>query len=412
MALFVDVTPLRNSVVFRRYFATQMVSVIGSNMSLVAMRYQAYKLGGDSTSTVALLALFTLIPFVFSSIVGGAIADSFDRRKILLVTQVLLGLCSLGLAINSLLPDPSLVVLFVVAFVSNAVIGVDWPTRSSTVPNLVAKEHLQSALAMMISVLSISTIIGPVIAGFLVQRLTAWLYLADALSYGVSLLGVLFIPRQVPSGDARTVSVQIIRDGFAYLRGERTIRASLVADSVAMVFGAPDALFPAMAEQVFKNTQTLGFLQAAPAAGAVVAGALSGWTNRVRRQGIAVLWSIVVWGIGITIFGLTRNIYLALLALFVAGFADTVSAIFRSTMVQRIVPDEYRGRLSSIFVAVVRGGPKVGEMEAGAAARIGGLQFAGWSGGLACIALTGVVALRYPELRNYTVEPTQREEQD
>jgi MFS family permease len=406
MAFFVDVSPLRDSVVFRRYFAGQMVSVFGSMMTVVALRYQAYKLGGDSTSTVALLALITLVPFVASSIVGGAIADSYDKRRVLLVTQVLLGLCSVGLAINAALPSPQLWVVFVIAFVSNALIGIDWPTRSATVPGLVGRSQLQSALTLMISVLTTATIVGPVLAGFLVRNHTQWLYSVDAVSYLASLAGVLAIPAQRPAGEARSVSVQTIKEGFVYLRSERTIQSTFVADLVAMVFGAPDALFPAMAEQVFKNTSTLGFLQAAPAVGAVIAGATSGWTNRVRKQGMAVLWCIAVWGLGIALFGATRNIWIALLGLFIAGFADSISAIFRSTMVQVIVPDEYRGRLSSIFVAVVRGGPKLGEMESGAAARLGGLQFAGFSGGLACVALIGVVAWRYPELRRYEVTPS------
>jgi MFS family permease len=405
MGLFVDVSPLRANADFRRYFSTQLVSLFGSMMTVVAMRYQAYKLGGDSTSAVALLALVTLVPFVVSSMVGGAIADAHDKRRVLIVTQLALAGCSLLLALNAAMDRPRLWVLFVVAAISNALVGIDWPTRSATVPNLVPKSDLQSALALMISVFNTATIVGPVLAGFLVKRYTPWLYLGDALTYVVSLAGVLTIAAQPPAGEKRTVSLRTIREGFTYLRGDRTIQSTFVADIVAMVFGAPEALFPAMAEKVFKNTATLGFLQAAPAVGALVAGAFSGWTLRVRRQGWAIIWCIAVWGVGITVFGATRNIGIALAGLFVAGFADAISAIYRSTMVQVLVPDEYRGRLSSIFVAVVRGGPKVGEMESGAAARLGGLQFAGFSGGLACIALIGVVAWRYPELRNYRVEP-------
>ena len=227
-------------------------------------------------------------------------------------------------------------------------------------------------------------------------------YLLDATSYVASFLAVLSIPPQRPAGEARKVSLGSIADGFRYLKGHRTIQSTFAADLGAMIFGLPDALFPAMAEKVFKGgPHTLGYLQAAPAVGAVLGGALAGWTGRIRRQGIAVIWCIVVWGLGIALFGTTHILVVGLIGLGIAGAADSVSAIFRSTIVQVTVPDEYRGRLSAVFIAVVRGGPRLGEFESGLAASIGGLQFAAVSGGLMCLLWIAGVARLYPELRAY-----------
>lgn len=404
MSLFVDVGPLREYPAFRRYFLGQLVSIVGSMFTVVSLSYQAYKLGGDSTTTVALLATATLIPFVLSSIVGGAIADSYDKRRVLLVTQSLLGVCSIALALNAASSRPRLWVLFVVAMVLNAIVGIDWPTRSATAATLVEKQDTQRALALTIGMFNIAGIAGPVVAAFFVKSRLPWLYGIDAATYLVALASVVTLPARPPVGEGRTVSFATIADGFRYLKTQRTIQATFVADLGAMIFGLPDALFPAFAERVFHDTRALGYLKAAPAVGAVLAGALSGWTHRIKRQGQAVIICIVVWGLGIAVFGATKSLPVALAGLFVAGAADAVSALFRSTIVQVTVPDEYRGRLSSIFVAVVRGGPRLGETESGVAARFGGLQFAAVSGGLACIVWIAVVAMLYPELRRWESE--------
>ena len=399
--LLVDISPLREVPAYRRYFFGQLVSVIGSGLTIVSLRYQAYKLGGDSTFMVSMLALVTLFPLLLSSVVGGSIADAFDRRKVLIVTQIGLAACSFGLFLNAASRSPSLPVMFALAAVSSGLLGVDWPTRSSIVPNLVGPRLMQQAITLNISLFNLAGIIGPVIAGYLVAHYTPQLFLFDGLSYGASLLAILSIPSQKPVGEARTVSIATIVDGFRYLKTQRTIRSTFAADLGAMIFGLPDALFPAMAENVFGHTYWLGYLQAAPAIGAVLGGLFSGWTARVKHQGRAVIWAIVVWGVGIAIFGATSSIVVALFGLALAGAADAVSAVFRSTIVQVEVPEEYRGRLTAVFISVVRGGPRLGEFESGVAARLGGLQFAAFSGGLACIAWIAVVAWRYPELRAY-----------
>jgi MFS family permease len=401
VSIFVDLSPLREFPAFKRYFFGQLVSVFGSMLTVVALQYQAYKLGGDSTKTVALLATATIIPFVFTSMIGGAIADSYDKRKVLLLTQGLLGICSLLLAFNAGSNSPKLWVLFAVGIALNALVGIDWPTRSSTAMTLVDKSATQRALALTIGMFNIAGIAGPVLAAFFVKHYLPWLYAVDALTYLISFISVLSLPPRPPVGERRSVSFSTVADGFRYLKTQRTIQSTFAADLGAMIFGLPDALFPAFAEQVFHDTRALGYLKAAPAVGAVMAGALSGWTHKIRRQGWAVIICIVIWGLGIAVFGATHLLPVALIGLFVAGAADAVSALFRSTIVQVDVPDEYRGRLSSIFVAVVRGGPKLGETESGIAASFGGLQFAAVSGGLLCLVWIAAVAVFYPELRHW-----------
>ncbi len=399
--LFVDLTPLRESSAFRRYFTGQAVSLIGSQFTVVALRYQVFQLTG-STLAVGLLAIVQLVPLLVSAIGLGQLADAFDRRKILLVTQITLAFCSVLLAVNGRLDSPRLWAVFVLGAVSSFAVGVDWPTRSAFVSRMVGPALLPGAIAINSLLFNLTAVVGPILAGFVVAWSVSTAYLVDALTY-VGLFGLLVgIAAQPAVGDV-TFGFAAVTDGLRYVKRNRLLQSTFVADLGAMIFGAPDALFPAMATNVFGGgARTYGLLQAAPGAGALVAAALSGWTTRIKRRGMAVIWSIVVWGLAITGFGLTRSLRVALVCLAIAGAADAVSAVFRITIVQTTTPDEYRGRLSAIFVAVVRGGPRVGEFESGFAASFGGLQFAAWTGGLACIAWIAVTAQMYPELRAYT----------
>jgi MFS family permease len=399
--VLLDLTPLRAVPRFRTFFIANMFSGFGTMMTIVTVRYQAYKLGGDSTLMVSLLAVVSLLPMIGGALLGGALADAMDRRRVLQYTQLALVACGATLSINAALARPSLVILFVAAVASSFFTGIDSSARASFVPVLVGKEHIHGALALQIGAFSVSGIVGPVLAGFFVRDFAAWLYGFDAASFLAMFVVLLGMPAQPPTIPAARVGLGSVRDGFRYLRGERTIQSTFAADLGAMIFGAPDALFPAFADQVFGDVRVLGLLTAAPAVGAVLGGVFNGWTARVRRQGMAVIWCIVAWGLGVALFGLTRSLPIALFGLVVAGAADVISATFRSTIVQVTVPDEYRGRLSAVFISVVRGGPRLGEFESGVAARLGGLQFSAVSGGLACLVWIAGVAWRYPELRHY-----------
>jgi predicted MFS family arabinose efflux permease len=399
--IFADVTPLKRSPAFRRYFIGQVVSLLGSQFTVVAMRYQAYQITGK-TYVVGLLGLTQLFPLLVSAIGLGQLADAVDRRRILLVTQVLLACCSLALAVNARLAHPSLVLLFVLAAVSSFVVGVDWPTRNAFLTSLVGTDLLRPSLALNQVLFNLAAVIGPTVAGFVIQASTSSAYAFDAASYVFLFAIVVTLPSQARGHGKVRLRFSSVGDGLRYARDHRLLRSTFMADIGAMVFGLPDALFPAMAVNVFHGgARTFGFLQAAPGAGAMVTMATTGWTARVRRQGRAVITCIAVWGAAIAVFGLSRWLPLALIALAVAGGADAVSALFRSTIVQVTTPDEFRGRLSALHIAVVRGGPRVGEMESGVAASVIGLQAAAWTGGLACLVWIAVTAWRYPELARY-----------
>jgi MFS family permease len=399
-SLLPDTTPLRQSSSFRRFFLGQVISLHGSQMAIVALRYQAYDIS-NKTLVVGFLAMAQLVPLLIAAIGFGQLADVFDRRRILLITQIVLALSSVALALNARSAHPKLWLLFVLGALSSFAIGIDWPTRSSFVPGLVGDDLLPSAIALNAVLYNLAAVVGPILAGFVVQRSISIAFWLDAASYIVLFTMIGRADPQPRSGSVK-LGFGAIGDGLRYLKKDRLLQSTFVADIGAMVFGMPDALFPAMARNVFKGgPKVYGYLQAAPGVGALLAASLNGWTRRVRRQGRAVIWSIVVWGLAIAGFGLTRSLPLALLCLALAGAADAVSAIFRSTIVQVTTPDEYRGRLNAIFVAVVRGGPRVGELESGIASSFGGLQFAAWSGGLAVLLAIAVTAKAYPELNRY-----------
>jgi MFS family permease len=398
-----DITPLRVSAPFRRYYAGQVFSLLGSQFSVVALRYQTYQLSG-STLTVGLLALVQLFPLLIAAIGFGQIADAFDRRKVLLVTQLTLASCSVLLMLNAASDSPKLWLVFVLGAMSSFVVGIDWPTRSAFVPGLVGEALLPKAIAISAVLYNLAGVMGPALGGLVVNSSIAWAFGLDALSYVLLFVMILTAPAQPASGTVK-FGFAAIGDGLSYVKSNRLLQSTFVADIGAMVFGVPDALFPAMADKVFGGgARTFGYLQAAPGAGALIAALTSGWTGRVRRQGRWVVWMIVGWGIGITMFGLTRSLPIALLGLAIAGGTDAISAIFRSTITQVTTPNEYRGRLNALFVAVVRGGPRVGEFESGVVSSVGGLQFAAWTGGLACIGWIAVTAKLYPELMAYDAE--------
>lgn len=399
-SLLPDITPLKKSPQYRRFFFGQVISLHGSQMTVVALRYQAFALT-DRTLTVGLLAMAQLVPLLIAAIGFGQLADVFDRRKILLITQVALASTSVALALNSSGGHPELWMLFFFGALSSFAVGIDWPTRSSFVPGLVGEDLLPSAIALNSVLFNLAAVIGPIVAGFVVQNSATTAYWLDAVSYLVLFSMVLQAAPQPRSGEVK-IGFAAIGDGMSYLKSNRLLQSTFVADIGAMIFGLPDALFPAMAKHVFKGgPKVYGYLQAAPGVGALLAASLNGWTRRIKRQGRAVIWSIVVWGLAIAGFGATKSLWFALICLALAGAADAVSAIFRSTITQVTTPDEYRGRLNAIFVAVVRGGPRVGEFESGMVASVGGLQFAAWTGGLAVLAWILVTAKVYPELHAY-----------
>jgi MFS family permease len=375
------------------------VSFLGSQLTIVGVAVQAYRLT-HSTFIVGMISLGQLVPLLVASLVGGSVVDAMDRRRVLVITQVLFFAGSGGLLANALLPHPKLWPLFICTAFAAGVQGVDWPARKAALPMIVDHDDLPAALALWQIQLQVGAVAGPALAGLLIAGVgLPIVYAIDVASFGASLLAVLLLPVLVPVGGGTPAGLSSIKEGMRYLRRERMLASTLWIDLDAMVFGMPRAVFPALGLGLFHgDATTVGLLYSAPAVGALFGALLSGWISRVRRQGRAVIFAVLVWGGAIAVFGVVPILALALIMLAVAGAADVVSAVFRNSILQMTVPDHLQGRLSGTFIAVVTGGPRLGDAEAGAAAAVGGPQFAVWSGGLACLAGVAVLAWRVPEL--------------
>jgi MFS family permease len=398
-ALFADVSPLRHSRDFRRLWAGQTISAMGSQLTLVALAYQTFHLT-HSTFMVGLLGFVGLVPLLAGSLWGGTLADAWDRRRVLTLTQFAMAVAVAGLAVNAALDHPVVWVLFVCAAASAGFQGMDWPARRAALPMLVSDDDVTAAVTLQTTTMALSMVVGPALGGVLIARLGLTpVYLIDVATYAVSLTVVLFLPRLVPSGGGTPMGIRSMTEGFRHLRSERLLSATYLIDLNAMIFGMPRAVFPALAVHLYGGgAGVVGLLYAAPGAGALVGSLVTGWTARIRHQGRAIAACVAVWGGTIAVFGVVPVLWIGLALLAVAGAADVISAVFRQNVQQRAVPDHLQGRLSGTFFAVVAGGPRLGDLETGVAAAIGGPEFAVWSGGLACVVGVGVLLWRVPEL--------------
>ena len=385
-----------------------MVNGIGNQITRVALPYQVYVLTG-STLAIAALTLFQLAPILLFALGAGSLADAVDRRKLLMATQAGLAACSLALVLLALTGAPSLIALFAVAFVAAGLSAVDQPARSSSIPRLVPPERLPSAIALNQLNFQLASIVGPAIGGILIATVgLAGAYTVDLVSFIASFVALLAIQPLPPLGAVTRPGIDAIREGLRFARRRRAILGSFVIDLNAMIFGMPTSLFPVLALDTFHTGPAgLGFLAAAPAAGAFVGAVFSGWVKSVKRTGRAILLAVAVWGLAITAFGLvTVSFPLALLCLAAAGAADVFSAVFRSSLVQLETPDQLRGRVMSIHILVVTSGPRLGDIEAAIVASLTSPQFAVVSGGIACVLGVWVVARRFPELASHVIGQT------
>jgi predicted MFS family arabinose efflux permease len=397
--LLIDVTPLRRSRDFRSLILGQLVSVLGTQLTAVAVPYQVYHLTHSSLD-VGLVSLTALVPLIIGSLVGGSIVDVVDRRRLLMVVDLLLAGSSAGLAVNADLGS-SLWPLFVFPALTAGLSGFDSSGRNAIIPNMVQRSEVSTANAMFQALFQLGSVVGPAAAGLLLAGAgIRFVYWMDVASFGAALMAVFLIAPQPPTGAGHRPGLRSIAEGFRFVRGRQAIQGAYLIDINAMVFGMPRALFPALAATVFGGgASTVGFLYAAPGAGALVGALTTGWVGRIQRQGRAVIIAVMVWGLAITAFGLVRWLPAALLLLAVAGWADVISAVFRNTIIQLAVPDALRGRLSGLQIAVVNGGPRLGDLEAGVVATGFGDSTSVISGGLACVVGAVLLARLLPGFR-------------
>jgi hypothetical protein len=405
--LLSDVTPLRESPQYRLLYAGELLAFLGSQLTVVAVPLQVY-LQTRSSLAVGLVGLAQLGPLLACSLVGGVVVDAVDRRVLLVWVQLARGALSLGLVANALRPEPALWPLYVLTAAGAGLQAVDAPARTAAIPAMVRRELLPAAAALHQILMQVGVVAGPAVAGLLVARAgLAAAYAIDVATFLLASLLALALRPLPPGAGAAHAGVASVMEGFRFLRGRRALQGTFLIDLNAMVFGMPRALFPALGTELFGGGPgTVGLLYAAPGAGALLGALTAGWVGGVRRQGRAVLVAVTVWGAAITVFGLVSWLPLALALLAVAGAADVVSAVFRNAILQLTVPDGLRGRLAAIHIAVVTGGPRLGDAEAGAVAALTSPQVSVVTGGLACLTGVALLAWRIPELDRTVMEPS------
>ncbi|MWA06795.1 MFS transporter [Actinomadura sp. LD22] len=399
--LAIDTRPLAHPP-YRRLWLGQGVSFIGFQVTAVAVPVQVYGMTGSSF-WVGALGLVNLVPLIVFGLWGGAVADHMDRRRLLFSSSCVMWGSTLLLLVQALLHLDSLTLIMVVVAVQATGFAVSSPTRSAIIPRLVDKELVPAANTLNFTASQVGMLAGPLFAGVILAR---WSYGAaygmDAALFTVGLWAALRLPSIPPLGEvAGTPGLRSVIDGLRYLGTQPVLLMSFVVDIIAMGVAMPRALFPELAETRFGGEGAVGYLFAAIAIGAFLGGLISGWIGRVHRQGVALVVSIVVWGLAVAAAGLSHQLWLAVALLAVGGAADLVSAVFRQTMLQTYAPDEMRGRLQGVFTVVVAGGPRLGDVRAGAVASVAGATASWVGGGIACAVLVVVVAFLVPALLRY-----------
>jgi MFS family permease len=393
-----DTAPLRHRD-FRRLFVGQGVSFVGYQLTAVAVPVQVYAITGSSF-WVGMLGIAGLAPLILFGLWGGAVADAVDRRMLLLVSSSIVWAGTVALFVLALLDVRSVGLLLALTAVQSAGFAVSSPTRNTIIPRLLPASLVPAANTLNFTVSNAGAVLGPLIAGVVVARSFAAAYAIDAVLFSVAFWATLRLPRIPPTGDRSSPGLRAVGRGLAFIALRPVLLMSFAVDIVAMVFAMPRALFPQAADAWFGGRSAVGWLYAAIAIGSVLGGLASGWIGRVRRQGVALTLAVVGWGLAVAAAGLARQLWLAVALLAVAGAADLVSAVFRQTILQVYAPDEMRGRLQGVFIVVVAGGPRLGDLRAGATEEVAGLTVAWVGGGLACAVLV-LAALLVPSFRRY-----------
>jgi MFS family permease len=411
----IDLTPLRHED-FRRLWTGNSIAFVGFQVTAVAVPVQVYEVS-RSSFWVGMLGAVGLVPLIVFGLWGGAVADAVDRRVLLIASSLVLWVCTGGLLVQALLGLRSLALLLVLVAVQSAGFAVATSTRGAVIPRVLPVQDIASANTLSFTASTLATAVGPLVAGVILANASfAAAYALDAALFSLALYAAVRLPSLPPlrnpddpdvatsaGGESARASVPGLRsvvEGLAFIWTRPVLLLSFGVDIVAMVLAMPRALFPEAAAERFGGQGAVGWLFAAVAIGSSVAGLSSGWIRRVHRQGIALVAAIVVWGLAIAASGLAGDLWLVVLLLAVGGAADLVSAVYRQTILQTYAPDELRGRLQGVFVVVVAGGPRLGDLRAGAAAAAVGMQAAWVGGGLACAVLV-LGALLVPSFRRY-----------
>lgn len=403
-----DVTALRESRELRSLVLGNFVSGMGTQASLVALPYQLY-VQTHSPLLTGLLGAAELGPLTAMALLGGALADRFDRRRMLLLDQIALVAIAGGLCIAAFAGTPPVWLLYVLGALLAGFGAIQNVARSAIVPNLVRPSLLRSALAVNYGLYQLTMVVGPGLGGLLISAGGVKLaYAVDAASCAAMVAGVLAIRPQAPihEGDGPRLGIRrSIADGLRFVRRSKALVGSFAIDLNAMAFGMPRALFPVLAVSVYHaGASGTGLMFASVSAGATIAALTTRWLEHVRRLGLIVIGAVAAWGLAIAAAAALPHIWFAAAMLAVAGAADSVSAVCRNVINQSITPDAMRGRMSSIYSLVVTSGPRVGDIESGAVASLTSARFSMASGGIACVLGVALIVLLYPQLAAFDVE--------
>ncbi|GGO49634.1 MFS transporter [Streptomyces daqingensis] len=408
--LLMDTRPLRSSG-FRHLWSSTTVTAVGSQLTAVAVPKQVYDVTGSS-AWVGYSSLAGLVPLVIFALWGGAVADSMDRRKLLLVTNAGIAATSLFFWIQAAAGARSVPLLMVLLAAQQACFGINAPTRSASVARLVPASELPAANALISTVSATGMVFGPLLAGALIPLIgLPELYLIDALALCAALVAVWRLPPLPPlvaagqgAGAPRRAGLREVAAGFRYIAAHQVLLLSFLADIVAMVLGMPRALFPQLAATAYGSWGegfALGLLFAAIPLGVVAGGLLSGTFSRVRRHGLMVIGAVIAWGAAVAGSGLSGSLWWAVAFLALAGVADMVSMVFRGAILQSVATDEMRGRMQGVFTVVVAGGPRLADLLHGTAGSVLGARTAVTGGGMLVVVAMAALALAMPALRRY-----------
>ncbi|MFE4336097.1 MULTISPECIES: MFS transporter [unclassified Streptomyces] len=407
--ILADLTPLRTSPDYRRLWFGNTVSWIGQGMTALAVSLQVYDITGSAFS-VGLIGFCSFLPLVVFGLYGGAVADTIDRRKLGLASSAGSFVLSVGLVAATVAGVEQVGLLYAIVALQAACFALNAPARSSMIARLLPAEQLPAANALTSMTSTTGTLVGPMLGGIVV----GWwgyraAYTVDAVTFTASLYAMWRLPSMLPEREEGAGGKRAsVADGLRFLGTRPNLRMTFFTDLCAMVLAHPRALFPVVAVVWYGgDAKTTGLLVAAPALGALLGGVFSGWLGRVRRHGLAVLIAVACWGTAIAVFGLTRQLWLGLILLALAGCADNTSMVFRNTMLQAAVPDEMRGRLQGVFIVVVAGGPRLGDFVAGSVADLATPGVAVTGGGIACVVAVALLGLRWRGFARYDAKDPQ-----
>jgi MFS family permease len=406
--LLADITPLRESPPFRRLWAGTMLSNVGSALTTFAVQLQIFDVT-RSTLAVGAIGIAEVVPVLVIGLFGGAVADTLDRRKLVLACTICAAAVSAALAAQAFADPRQIWLLYALAAVAAAIAAVGGPARRTFIPNLLPADQLAAGLALNRISFQVMLTVGPALAGLITATPHLGLracYLLDAASFAGSLYGVAGLPSQLSSGSGSRPGRRAVAEGVRFIRRSPVLAGAFLADLNATIFGLPIALFPAInAERFDGNPRTLGLFMTAIGVGGLISAMLSGPVKHISRQGWAMLCAVSVWGAAFAGFAVVPNLWLTLSMLGVAGAADTFTVVFRGTIVQQSTPDELRGRVTAADYIVGAGGGQIGNLEAGALGSLTSPTVSALSGGLATIAGAVVIGMALPAFTRYRSRP-------